>query len=141
MKKNIIITVALGLFLALTSCTKDDAPETAASLIGKWEFSKEGVASGGQEVLVDYEHSTGCPKDFSTITATTIVDTYFYGSNCAQDITNTAYTRSGNIISAKVDGVTQTVEIKTLDTNTLKIYGTDPDSPQLKQVIVFTRVK
>lgn len=140
MKKIIFIAVVLGSFLTLTSCSKDDSNEESASLIGKWEFSKEGIAAQGQEILVDYEHETGCAKDFSTITATTIVNTSFYGSNCSQDIDNSTYTRSGNIITVINDGDTSTTEIKTLDNNTLKVYSTDSDSPQLTYVTVFKRV-
>ena len=137
MKKLILLAVAFASMATVTSCSKDDE---APSLQGKWEYFKEGVASGGQEVLVDYEHQTGCTKDYSIITASSIVDHSFFGSECDEEIFTTPYTRNGNIISITVEGQTLNAEIKTLDSGTLKIYTSSPDAPSVSEVTVFKRV-
>ena len=124
--------------MSVTSCSKDD--DAPASLQGKWEYFKEGVASGGQEVLVNYEHQAGCAKDFTTITATAFVDHSFFGSTCVEEIVTIPNTRNGNVITATSEGISQTGEIKTLDGSTLKIYYTDPDFPTVSEVTVFKRV-
>jgi hypothetical protein len=123
----------------LTSCSDNDAP--AASLEGKWEYFKEGNAnSTGQEFLTDYVHQSGCTKDYSIITASTIEDHNFLGSTCVEEIFTTPYTRNGNIISINSEGETFTFEIKILDSSTLKIYASDPNFPGDFDVTVFRRI-
>jgi hypothetical protein len=140
MKKIILLAVAFVSLATITSCSNDDDNNQSASLEGKWEYFKEGVASGGQEVLVDYEHQAGCAKDYSMVTATTIVDHTFFGTSCTEDVTTSNYTRNGNIITVTIGGETFTSEIKTLDGSTLKIYYTDPGFPTISEVTVFKRV-
>lgn len=137
MKKIIVLLVAMVSFSALTSCSKDD---DGPSLQGKWEYLKEGVASGEQEVLEDYSHQSGCAKDYSMITATTIMDHSFNGTACTEEITTTPYTRNGNTITITFGGETFTAVIKSLTSTTLKVYFTDPDSPTVSEVTVFKRV-
>ena len=137
MKKIIVLLVALVSLSTVTSCSKDDE---AASLQGKWEYLKEGTATDGVETLYNYNHETGCSKDYSMITATSIMDHTFSGSTCIEEITTVPYTRSGNTITATVNGSSFTVEIKTLDDSTLKVYFTDPDFPGEAEVTVFKRV-
>lgn len=137
MKKILLLTVAFISLVTVTSCSKDDEN---ASLQGKWEYSKEGIASGGQEVLEDYSHQSGCAKDYSMITATTIMDHVFNGTACTEEIANTPYTRNGNTITTTFGGETFTAVIKSLTSTTLKVYFTDPDSPTVSEVTVFKRV-
>jgi hypothetical protein len=138
MKKGLLL-VAICLSTFFNSCSNDD--DSAPSLQGKWEYFKEGTAnSTGQEFLTDYEHQSGCTKDYSNITASTIIDHSFFGSTCEEEIFSTPYTRNGNTISITSEGETFTAEIKTLDANTLKIYSTDPDFPGIIDVTVFKRI-
>jgi hypothetical protein len=138
MKKIILLAVAFVSFATITSCSNDD---DQASLQGKWEYLKEGTAnSSGQEDLVDYQHQAGCSKDYSIITASSIVDHSFFGSTCEEEIFSTPYTRNGNTISITVEGETFTAEIKTLDSSTLKIYSIDPEFPGIIDVTVFKRI-
>jgi hypothetical protein len=138
MKKIIYLAIAFISLNAITSCSKDD--ENQASFEGKWEYLKEGVATGGQEVLVDYVHETGCTRDYSIITATAIADYEYFGNTCNEDITITNYTRSGNTISTTVEGQTFTATIKTLNSSTLKVYFADPENPEISEVTVFKRI-
>jgi len=140
MKKIILLAIALVSLASITSCSNDDDNNQSASLEGKWEYFKEGIASGGQEVLADYEHQAGCAKDYSMVTATTIVDHSFSGTSCTEDVSSSNYTRNGNIITITSGSVTGTGEIKTLDSSTLKIYSTDPDFPGVIYVTVFKRI-
>lgn len=138
MKKIFLLAIAFVSLATVTSCDKDD--DAQASLEGKWEYSKEGLAASGQEVLVDYEHTTGCAKDFIMINATTVADHTFFGSTCTEDVSTSTYTRSGNTVTVTVDGQSYTADIKTLDGSTLKLYSTDPDFPELTEVTVYKRV-
>ena len=137
MKKIIFIAVAFLYFATFTSCSKD---EDSPSLQGKWEYFKEGTATSGQEVLESYVHQTGCAKDYSMITATSIIDYSFSGVACTEEISTIPYTRNGNTITITSGGTTYTYEIKTLDDTTLKVYTTNPDSPTVSEVTVFKRV-
>lgn len=135
MKKILLLAIAIVSFSAITSCGGDDEP----SLQGKWEYFKEGAASDGQEILVDYEHQTGCSKDFIMISASSVADHTFFGSACEEDVFTAPYTRNGNTITVTLDGEVYPAEIKTLDGSTLKLYSTDPDFPQLAEVTVYKR--
>ncbi len=83
MKKMILLAVAFISFAALTSCSNEDE---SVSLLGKWEYLKHGTVTNGQEVLTDYIPQTGCSKNYSMITSTTIMDHTFNGSDCFEDI-------------------------------------------------------
>lgn len=137
MKKIFLLAIAFVSFATVTSCDKDD--DAQASLEGKWELSKTGIAGSGQEALTDYEHQEGCAKDFVMINATTFADHTFFGTTCEEDITTATYTRSGNTLTVTEGTETYTMEIKTLDGNTLKLYATSPDLPGLTGVAVYTK--
>lgn len=138
MKKVILLFVAIVSLSSITSCSDDDE---AASLVGKWQYSKEGVASNGQEVLVDYEHTEGCTKDFIQITATTVTDhSFFNDGECVEETFSTTYTRNGNTLTVGSGSEVTTAQIATLNGSTLKITFTDPDFPGVTDVTVYTRV-
>lgn len=136
MKKIILLLVVIVSF-AVTSCSKDSEN---ASLQGKWEYLKQGTVTNGQEVLTDYVAQTGCSKNYSMITSTTIMDHTFSGNTCFEDISNQPYTRVGNTLKVTGESNLYTFEIKTLDSTTLKIYLTYIDSQPSSQVFVFKRV-
>ena len=138
MKKIILLAVAFVSLATITSCSKDD---DSASLQGKWEYLQEGSANAsGQEVLTNYQHEVGCTKDYSIISASSISDYSFSGSTCIEEVFTTPYTRNGNTISITSEGQTFTAQIKTLNSNTLKIYAIDPDFPEEIAVTVFKRI-
>jgi len=60
----------LGLFASVSifySCSNDDdvvTEDVNATIIGRWIYSQQGFAAGGQEQLSNYAHRTGCNKDY-----------------------------------------------------------------------------
>lgn len=139
MKKIILLFVAIISLTTISSCSNDDDNE--ASLIGKWEYSKEGVSSNGQEILTDYEHTDGCSKDYIQITATTVSDHSFYDEGgCTEETFTVNYTRSGNTLTVGTGSDSSTAQIATLTDTTLKITYTDSDFPGVLYVDVYTRV-
>ena len=139
MKKLALLFVAV-LAVGVTSCSKDD-DAAGASLEGKWEYAKEGGIIQGQEVLTAYQHAAGCTKDFALITATTIVDTDYYGADCLEETYTAAYTRNGNTITITEGGEIFTGTILQLDNTTLKIKGQEMTEGGItySDVTVYTR--
>jgi hypothetical protein len=137
--KNLLKSLALTLLVtvSLVSCSKDDdGVSTSGELLGKWEYSKTGIAVNGQEQLENYEHQAGCSKDFVEFTATDLIDTDYFGSNCTEFTDSNPYTRSGNTISSGGESAT----IVQLDNATLKVKGTYTDNGITYNFItVYTR--
>ena len=138
MKKLALLFISV-LTLTTTSCG-DDNEITAAELDGKWEYSQQGTVIAGQEVLTVYNHEVGCTKDFIQISATTIVDHKFTTSECLENVTTRAYTRSGNTVSSTIQGQTVNAEIINLTATSLKLKTTQVVQGQnLSYVVVYTR--
>lgn len=118
MKKIILLFIAFVSLSAMTSCSDDD-DSNSGSIEGKWEFSQYGYVLAGQEFLFDYEHSSGCAKDYIVFTSnTTTSHTFFnYGSGCEEEIDTETYTRNGNILTSSND---ETIEIVSISDTTLK---------------------
>ena len=59
------------LVFSFYSCSKNDSSsETGtAALEGKWQYTKTGTKSNNQEILTNYQHTTGCTKDYIEILA------------------------------------------------------------------------
>lgn len=127
--------------LTLVSCNKDNDKE--ASIEGKWLYSKEGTIVNGQELLVDYQHTSGCNKDYTEIIAGGSVKDVYYESNgnggCDQITDTGSWSRNGNTISATFSGYTNTGEILELSDTTLKIKFVDPDDGSIS-ITVSTRI-
>lgn len=137
MKKLVLFVSVLA--LGLTSCNKDDDGGTSAALEGNWEYSREGIAANGQEALTDYDHTDGCSKDYTVITATSVVD-HSFGENCEEFLTTATYTRSGNTLTTTYEGQTFTSEILQLDGSTLKISTPETFEGQtMNYITVYTR--
>lgn len=128
-----LVLLFLVASVTLVSCNKDDDGDSA-SIEGSWEFSKVGTILSGQEFLVDYDHTTGCNKDYTEIIAGgTLKDHYFedFGSGCEEDIDNGSWSRSGNTITVNFSGDVTTAEILELSNTTLKLKFTDPDTAEV----------
>ena len=130
----------LAVSVTLVSCNKDD--DEAAALEGKWEYSKEGSIINGQELLIDYQHTSGCNKDYSEIIAGGILKDVYYESNgaggCDEFIDTLNWSRNGNTITVSDSGFSTTGEIVELTNTTLKTKYTDPDDGSIF-ITVFTR--
>jgi hypothetical protein len=111
---------------------------------GTWEYTTEGVAYDGQTVLQDYQHTTECERDHAVISETMVTNfTYTLDNdgNCAQDITNTTYTRSGNTVTLTFDGEVSTAQITQLTATTLELRSTETSQGQtFEYITIFTRV-
>ena len=131
----------LALGLTLTSCGDDDSKSNnTPSLVGKWTYSKEGEIVDGKETLRDYEHTTGCSKDYVEITATTLTDVDYEGSVCTEHKDAAPYVKNGNSIVVMFDGEPQTAEIVTLTATTLKIKATSTfEGTEYIDVTEYTR--
>jgi hypothetical protein len=137
MKKILLVVIAIVSFSTITSCDKDD---DQASLQGKWEYSQDGFAVNGVEILVAYQHEAGCTKDFSVISANTIIDYTYFSDDCEETVVTIPFSRSGNTITVGSGEFSATFEIKTLDANTLKLYSVDSEDPEEVYVVVYKRV-
>lgn len=144
MKKLILLFVACVSLTSITSCSNDD-DNSSASLEGKWEFSKYGYSFAGQEFLFDYEHTSGCTKDYIVFTSNTTTNHSFSSNGsggCIEDIDNATYTRNGNVLTSN-DG--ESVEIASISNTTLKfklLYeGENEDIPDgAAGLIVLKRI-
>lgn len=139
MRKNLFLFLSfLTIGLGFTSCNKDDAPEEQeASLIGKWEYTKEGtVSANGVETLVDYEHTPNCGKDNIEITSNIVISNSYsldISSQCELETISTNYSKNGNTLTITFSGQTYQATIKTLTSTELKIYDDD-------EVTVYKRI-
>jgi hypothetical protein len=133
-----LITVITFLF---TSCSKDDSSQGSAnaSIEGKWQFTKEGTITNNQEVLSDYQHTTGCTKDYTEIlTGNVIKDHYFRNPNCQETIEIGTWNKNSNTLtitypnSPSING-----EILELTSTTLKFKFNFSGSIY---IVVLTRI-
>jgi hypothetical protein len=122
--KNLSVFAAV-LFLGLSSCSKDndDTQEVAATVEGTWQFTKEGTITNNQEIINDYQHTTGCTKDYLEIFPANIIkDHYFDNPNCQETIDTGAWTRNNNALTfVYQNGTTVNAEIMQLTNTTLKL--------------------
>ncbi|HRB71015.1 lipocalin family protein [Flavobacterium sp. WV_118_3] len=122
--KNLSVFAAV-LFLGLSSCSKDndDTQEVAAPVEGTWQFTKEGTITNNQEIINDYQHTTGCTKDYLEIFPANIIkDHYFDNPNCQETIDTGAWTRNNNALTfVYQNGTTVNAEIMQLTNTTLKL--------------------
>ena len=139
MKKNILFFVlVIGISSIFVSCSKSDS-NNSPSIVGKWEYSQEGEILNNQEVLTDYQNTSGCEKDFvefKSDNSFSDVNFNLSGSVCSPDITTGTYTQSGNSIITTSGNLSVTNQIITVNTTTLKVKYT---SDSHLYVNVFTK--
>lgn len=124
MKKYVLLFVSA---LSFISCGNDDGPVVAAeaSIIGSWEYSKEGTIVGTTETLVNYQNLCSNKKDYIEFLQIGEYDDVSYNSNCDESIDYGSWTKSGNMLTNVTEN--STVEILTLTDTTLKIKYMDTD--------------
>lgn len=138
--KNFVVLFVVAT-MVLFSCDKKD--DDAASIVGKWQYAKEGTIVNGSEVLVDYNHTPGCSKDYIEVIDGGVLKDVYYDSNgaggCDETIDTAAWTRNGNTLTVTAFGESSTVEISELTQTTLKVKYTDPSDGTM-YVTVHTRI-
>lgn len=133
--------LATVVFVGLSSCSSssDSTPEAAPQVEGTWQFTKEGTIVNNQEIINDYEHTTGCTKDYIEIFAANIIkDHYFDNPNCQETIDTGAWTRNNNALTfVYQNGTTVNAEIMQLTNTTLKLKFVLSGSTNL---VVLTKI-
>ncbi|MBN9285629.1 MULTISPECIES: lipocalin family protein [unclassified Flavobacterium] len=132
---------AIVLIFGLSSCSNDDSsPEQAPVQIeGKWQFTKEGKITNSQEVLNDYQHTSGCSKDYTEILAGNVIkDHYFDNPNCQETIDTGVWNKSNNSMTLVYpNGSAINAEIMELTNTTLKMkYVLSGDT----KVVILTKI-
>jgi hypothetical protein len=139
--KKLLLLPALFVFIAFSSCSKDDPKPTvvAIPIEGKWQFDKEGEIVGSEEILDDYSHSAGCTKDYTEILPGNVIkDHYFDNPDCQETIDTGTWFRNGNSFLLSYPGETAlNATILALTYTTLKIKVTVEDGTR---VVVLKRI-
>jgi hypothetical protein len=139
--KNLKSLVLLFLVatVSLVSCNKDEDDATpAVSFEGKWQYLKTGVIVNSQEVLSDYDHTSGCTKDYvEFLSAGVFKDHSFFGTSCDEDIFTGTWSKNGSMVTVTADGDSSTAEILELTSTTLKVKYSDAG---IVYVEVYTRI-
>lgn len=129
------------LMIGFVSCSKNDDNETvvAPTIEGKWQFTKEGEINNNQEILTDYQHTSGCTKDYTEfLSGSVIKDHYFDNPNCQETIDTGAWSKNNNNLTLTYPGQsTVNLEIVELTNTTLKVKILSINPVGL---VVFTRI-
>lgn len=141
MKNSFILFVSV-LALSLISCSKDDdSVSTSGSIVGAWEYSKEGKVIDGKEYLSNYENQTGCPKDVIGFYVEQTFEEVKFDVNCTFERKYGYYYKSENTITYIKDDEFFSYTIKQLDLKILKLYSTYTENNQtFTNVIIYKRV-
>ena len=131
MKKiNLIFIAIIMSSFSFYSCSEEDSGVDPGKLIAKWEYFQEGEVINGQEILMTYEHSEGCEKDFIEILSNgTVRDVSYYFNNnnpCFEDVYITTWSVNSNNFTTTFLGYDFTTQVLTLNATTLKVkYNND----------------
>ncbi len=138
--KKLFLFIPL-LVLSLYSCSKDDDSNliTNSPLEGKWQFTKEGTITNNREVLNNYQHTTGCTKDYiELLTGNIVKDHYFDNPDCQETIDTGNWSRNNNSLVLTYSGEsTVSAQILELNQTTLKVSFFISGE---KHVVIFTRI-
>ena len=127
--------------LGLSSCSNDsNSGNVAASIVGKWQFTKEGEITNNQEVLDDYQHTSGCTKDFTEILTGNIFKQHLFDNpDCQETIDTGTWTRNNSsLVLTYPNPPIINAEILELTNTTLKVKYVFSG---VTKVIVFTRIQ
>lgn len=159
--KNLKI-VLFSLFVigtVFTSCSSDDSNvvtnnevvvdenevEAEAVLEGKWIFAKNGAMLNEQEILIDYEHTAGCAKDFIEISTGGAYKTVnYFGTECTEEVDAGKWTKDGNVFTVTFGEGTSAEIVKgkilSLTASELKLTNTyTVDGESVNEVLLLTR--
>lgn len=139
--KSILFISALTLIgITTTSCDKDDDKYElpAATLTGKWFYSKVGGAVGGVEFLDNYGgNEDGCSKDYVEFGSNgTFADVDYDSTNAPCEVLADAgtYALAGNTIVVDFGDGSTTSTLLNLSYTELKVRDNDSG-----EILVFTR--
>ena len=132
MKKRVLLFVSIvSLSLTFNSCSKDDdsSSSTSGTIVGEWEFLKEGTIVSGTEFLSPFEHTSGCTKNYIEFKSNGIAEDYYYekpSGSCIEYVDEATWTKEGNALSVNYGGGDFfDSEIMILNSTTLKIKFAD----------------
>lgn len=142
------VKLLLGLFATaaiFSSCGSDDdasGPATNGALEGKWTYAKQGVMSGNNEVLFDYQNDAECTtKDYVEYVAGGVLkDVDYYDTDCKSDTYTSSWTKSGNTLTEGTGEDAIVYTIKELSSTTLKVIDVEVvQGVTVTSVSVYTR--
>ncbi|WP_445716775.1 lipocalin family protein [Flavobacterium sp.] len=132
MKRKLLLLVSILSFsLTFNSCSNDDdnSSDTNGTIVGEWEFLKEGTIVSGTETLSAYIHTAGCTKDYLEFKSNGIAEDYSYekpAGSCIEYVDSATWTKDGNALSINYGGGDFfNGDILILNNTTLKIRFTD----------------
>ena len=132
MKKSFLLFVSIvSLSLTFNSCSKDDdsSSSTSGTIVGEWEFLKEGTIVSGTEFLSPFEHTSGCTKNYIEFKSNGMAEDYYYekpSGSCVEYVDEATWTKEGNALSVNYGGGDFfDSEIMILNSTTLKIKFAD----------------
>ncbi|MCK6607793.1 MAG: lipocalin family protein [Flavobacterium sp.] len=132
MKKRVLLFVSIvSLSLTFNSCSKDDdsSSSTSGTIVGEWEFLKEGTIVSGTEFLSPFEHTSGCTKNYIEFKSNGMAEDYYYekpSGSCVEYVDEATWTKEGNALSVNYGGGDFfDSEIMILNSTTLKIKFAD----------------
>lgn len=136
--KNLFFFFSI-LLIGLSACKKND-PDSTVSIEGKWQFTKEGTMTNNQEILIEYEHTVGCTKDYSEILPGNILkDHYFDNPNCQETIDTGNWSKNGNnLVFTYQNQPVVNSEILELTNTTLKVKFVRSG---VSNLVVLTRIQ
>jgi hypothetical protein len=146
MKKIIVLFVsALVIGMTFTSCSNDDdSPAPApASVEGKWIFSRVSVTENGVVTIAeeDYEHTPGCIKDYIELKSGGVYNEAFYfGSDCALDLSTGTWYKNGNIITATIEGDVSSTEVVSVSSSVLKVKSSETETVEGVTIVTVITV-
>ncbi|MEZ0006170.1 hypothetical protein ABH942_001533 [Flavobacterium sp. 28YEA47A] len=136
--KKLFLILPVIIF-SLYSCSSDDSTSATVTLEGKWQYTRIGTFTDNQEILMDYQHTPGCSKDYIEILPGGIIKNHeFNNPNCQETISTGTWTRSNNSITVRYpDQPAIPGEILELTSTTLKTKFIQPD---ITDIEILTRI-
>ena len=135
--KKLLLMLSIMTF-GLFSCNNDDSTPVS-SIVGKWQYTKIGTITNNQEILNDYQHTSGCTKDYIEILSNNVIKSHeFDNPNCQETINTGTWNKTNNTLilifpnQPSING-----EIMELSNTTLK---TKFFNPGITDVEVLTRI-
>jgi hypothetical protein len=128
--ENTIVALALSIGLLTLSCSStENAGNTIAPIIGKWDIVKVGTNINGAETLVDApQNQSGCDHDFINLKIDNTLTSGDYSSTvspCALSTISGTYSKSGSQLTIEINGSTTTYDIVNLTLSELKLKQTN----------------